>query len=68
VGAFSNRSDHQLIRWDSNGRLDFNFNSVIGTNQVECAITGDGYVPEFRIEPDGAARFIDYEAVMVEPW
>ena len=31
-------------------------------------ITGDGYGQELRIEADGAARFIDYEVLLVEPW
>jgi hypothetical protein len=154
AGAYTSRSrEHQLIRWDSNGRRDFNFNCVIGTDSVgptvqaiallpdgallvstrvsgtvddpvppletrrlvrvppdsdarlqiadlgggelrvqiatqpgkayqirsrpslgaaptvEGVITGDGYSQELRIEADGAARFIDYEVVLVvKPW
>jgi hypothetical protein len=150
--VYESLAEHQLIRWDSNGRRDFNFNSVIGTDfvgptvqaiallpdgallvstrvsgtvddpvppvetrrlvrippdsdarlqiadlgegglRVQIAtqpgksyqirsrpslgaaptvvgvIAGDGYGQELRIEADGAARFIDYEALLVEPW
>jgi hypothetical protein len=46
VGAFSNPSDHQLIRWDSNGRLNFNFNSVIGTNPVGPVVQAVALLPD----------------------
>jgi hypothetical protein len=42
------------------------FNTPCST--VEGVITGDGYGQELRIEAGGAARFIDYEAVLVGPW
>jgi len=46
VGAFSSLSDHQLIRWDANGRLDFNFNSVIGTNPVGPIVQAVALLPD----------------------
>lgn len=46
VGTLSTHSDHQLIRWQSSGRLDFNFSSVIGTNAAGPVVQAVALLPD----------------------